>query len=255
MPHYVSVIVDGGNSFREKANLESKLRINMLCSLIKHMKKHEKSKSIKTIVFPAGYLCRKSKKAVDNLASTVCDRIASLKCPFKIVLGIDLYSENSKTSKSEIPFYVFAFIPGKTKPHKIQQISATAKDGRDSTIENKWKNRNLCIPKSREALLVCGESWSTILLQKVKDAKAKILFVPAHQSVKLHRKPDNGFSRLSWHLNFQKFYKESGIPVILTEHTKTPHRHKYAWPSNRTKEVKLPHELSKLFISVYLTEI
>ena len=38
IPHYVSVIVDGGNSFREKANLESELRINMLCSLIKHMK-------------------------------------------------------------------------------------------------------------------------------------------------------------------------------------------------------------------------
>ena len=118
-----------------------------------------------------------------------------------------------------------------------------------------WKNRNLCIPNSKEALLICGESWSTMLLQKVKDAKAKILVVPAHQSVKLHRKADNAFSRMSWHLNFQRFYKESGIPVILTEHTKTPHRHKYAWPSNRTKEVKLPHELSKLFISVYLTEI
>lgn len=54
MPNYVSVIV-GGNNFREEANLESEFRTNMLCYLIEHMKRHEKSSSIKTIVLPAGY--------------------------------------------------------------------------------------------------------------------------------------------------------------------------------------------------------
>ena len=52
---------------------------------------------------------------------------------------------------------------------------------------------------------------------------------------------------MSWHLNLKKFRTKTGTPVILSEHTRSPHRHKYAWPGNRTRNIELPSEMSKLF--------
>lgn len=250
MTNYINVLVDGGNSFRNESFKKMDYRENALYKLIKHIQDIILTKGLKALVLPAGYFCVKDKKDINKLALKVSKKISSLNCKFKVIYGIDLIERSSKRAQEskngKLSFYGFVSQPGKSKPVKLQQVSATSIAGRDPKIEKLWGKRSVRIPNSSEALLICGESWSTILLEKVKKAAPKILIVIAHQNVKMN-KNYKGYGKLSWHLNLGKFRSKTGIPVILSEHTRSPNRHKYAWPANRTKNIELPSELSRLF--------
>ena len=189
-------------------------------------------------------------KDINKFALKISKKISSLNCKFKVIYGIDLIEKNTKSEQEskngKLSFYGFVSLPGKSKPIKVQQVSATSKAGRDPKINKLWGKRSIRIPNCSEGLLICGESWSSILLEKVKKAAPRILIVIAHQNVNM-LKTIKGYGKLSWHLNLGKFRSKTGIPVILSEHTRSPNRHKYAWPANRTKNIKLPSELSKLF--------
>ena len=117
-------------------------------------------------------MCVKDKKAVEKLAFKVGKNISSKGCKFKVIWGIDIVENNSKKKKAskngKLPFYAFALQPGKAIPAKFKQVSATSEDGKDPKIAKSWGKRSVCIPDSKEALLICGESWSPILMEKVK---------------------------------------------------------------------------------------
>lgn len=257
MKNYISVIVNGGNYFRSDALKELNTRESMIYELIDYIRENKLSKELKTLIFPAGYLCVKDKKAVDKLSKRIGRNISSKGCKFKVVWGIDVVENNSKKKiagkNGRLPFYAFALQPGKSLPLKFKQVSATSEDGKDLKIEKQWGKRPVCIPGSKEALLICGESWSSILMEKVKNASPKVLIVVAHQKVNLQKNPQ-GWGKMSWHLNLKKFRDKTGTPVILSEHTRSPHRHKYSWPGHNTRNIELPPEMSKMF-TAKLTQI
>lgn len=89
MKNYINVIVNGGNHFRSDALKELNIRESNIYKLIDHIKDNKLSKDLKALIFPAGYLCVKDKKAVDKLALKIGKNIYSKGCKFKVVWGIE----------------------------------------------------------------------------------------------------------------------------------------------------------------------
>jgi hypothetical protein len=257
MKNYINVLVNGGDQFRNDALRMVNERERMIYELIDYITAENLSKNLRALIFPAGYFCAKDRKSATKIATRVSRKIFSKGCKFKVIWGIDLVAVHAKkkngTNNDKLPYYGFALQPGQKKPIKFQQVSATAKGGLDPHVEKSWGNRPVCIPGSKEAMLICGESWNSRLLEKVQKAAPKVLIIIAHQNVNLQRN-SQGWGKMSWHLNLNKFKTKTGIPIILSEHTRSPLRHKYAWPSNKTRKVNLPPEMDRLF-TAKLTQI
>ena len=260
MAAYINVIVNGGNNFRKEAHEQEEHCLNMLCDLILFIQNQYKSEDIRSILLPAGFFCVPNEIEVNKLADKVAKRLSLLNPPFKIIWGIDGATDGKKGKKISKPkppghpYYIFALGPGQKEPTKFQQASVNSVEGRNEILlDTNWGNRPICIPKTKEALLICGEIWSDKLLKKVCDAQPEVLFVPAHQKVNLMTDPRNRWASMSWHFPLSKFSKTSGIPIMLSEHTRTSKRHTYVWPQNiRVNDLNLPHNMQSLFLHAKL---
>jgi hypothetical protein len=136
----------------------------------------------------------------------------------------------------------------------FRQTAITAEEGRSEALASRWNGRSVTIGGTSNALLICGECWSDQLLERVRSARPTALLIPAHRKVNLMDESGGGWSKQSWHLRLQGFNGETGIPVILSEHTRSPGRHSYSWGGRRTEEAALPAALTSQF-TVKLTEV
>jgi hypothetical protein len=68
----------------------------------------------------------------------------------------------------------------------------------------------------------------------------------------MHRR-GTGWENISWHLRLAGYSKRLGIPILLSEHTRTPGRHPYCWPKPTAKALTvkgLPKCLTIRFASL-----
>lgn len=242
---YVSIIVDGGTKYRVDAAGHFRERLSSLCEVVCAIA--DSRRRIATVLFPAGYFCTPQLARVPKIAKQVIERLDELKPPFAVVWGVDGWTERVKQeaqcSESGYPFFVFARLPSGKRFVQIQQVAVSAAEGRDESLDARWKRRDVLIDWERNALLICGESWSDRLLEKVEKAKPNVLLIPAHRNVNL----SGGKSRRSWHLRLKQFNKETGIPVVLSEHSKSPDRHEYTWGGSSLDNLVLPPSVAGQF--------
>ena len=245
-----TAIVEGGNDFQSDALQNRSERIDLLHCLVKHLSEFEKNTCIDLLLLPAGFFTCLSRSEISSLSNSIASSISDIEPSFDIVWGIDVCSENGKSCKKrggsiELPF--FASCRSRSgELVTIQQISSSAEEGRSENLLLRFGKRDLFLPNSEIALLICGECWSDKFLSLVESKKSKALIVPAHQAVNLHRKP-TGWGRASWHLRLKKFEKRSGIPVILAEHTRSRDRHNYSWGYLENNKLQISQRLSSMF--------
>jgi hypothetical protein len=245
MPKYVSIIVSGGINYRVDAAGAFRDRLMALCDLVRALANLDNS--VATLLFPAGFFCTPRPAQVSKIADEVEDRLEEMAPPFNVVWGVDGWTEDAKQAARRgslgYPFFVFAKPPSGGKLLQFQQTAISAAEGRDETLNARWNGRNVLLDGTRDALLICGESWSDQLLKKVKDAQPTILLIPAHRNVNL----SGGKSRRSWHLRLKQFNEATGIPIILSEHSRSPWRHAYTWGGTPLVDPPLPPRLAGLF--------
>jgi hypothetical protein len=112
----------------------------------------------------------------------------------------------------------------------MQQVSVTANEGAKDIVAQRWRSRAIILPETDIAFLICGESWSDELLDRVAKSGCRALVVAAHRNVNLHREK-TGYGKLSWHRRLGTFSRRHRLPIVLAEHTRSPDRHPYAWPA------------------------
>lgn len=241
MPKIASVIVDGGRNYRFEASRAFKQRLATLEALVEAVSRS--TENVETLMFPAGYFCTKRLTQVDEIAERVVDRLIRQDPPFVVVWGVDGWTEDSKQEarcgSSGYPFFVFARLPASRTYLRLQQIATSAAEGRDDRLEERWNGRAITLGNTRTALLVCGECWSDRLMERVEATRSKILLIPAHRNVNLA----GGKSRRSWHLRLSLFSERMGIPIVLSEHSRSPWRHTYLWGGRKAWELDPPDGL------------
>lgn len=241
-----NIIVNGGYKFREEAANNPQVRLSIFSSLATLL--NSRKPSLDLVLFPAGFFCTPNGNIIPTLESTI-KSLNNIGTSFTVVCGIDCWTADSKKKLCQgpegYPFHVFVYHWKMKSPWIVQQVSSCADEGRDvAKIQNLWKNREIMIPGSEAALLICGETWSDYLLRKVVDSGARLLLVPAHQNINLMNPNMGGWANLSWHRRLNEFCNNNGIPVILSEHTRSPNRHYHCWGTGRPAILNLPAELS-----------
>jgi predicted amidohydrolase len=200
-------------------------------------------KGVDLLVFPAGYFQLPSTGKVHAFAADVAARLAEVRPSFGVVWGMDVHGGKKQRSKveqqfdEEHPFFI-SYRGAAGELLTLQQVSVTAAEGNADSVDAKWGNRALLLPGTSIALLICGECWSDTLLSRVAKPECRALVVAAHRNVKMHRDP-SGYGRLSWHLRLEAHQRSSGVPTVLSEHTRSPDRHPYAWPAEIAEQVLL----------------
>jgi hypothetical protein len=253
---FASVIVDGGVNYRTEASKAFEDRLAGLCEIVGVLTRS--CLDVDTVLFPAGYFCTTRHSQASEIATRVAARIAELGAPFTVVWGIDGWTDEAKQElrcdENGYPFFAFAKRAGCNELTSFHQTAITAEEGRSEALASRWNRRSVTICGTSNALLICGECWSDQLLERVRTARPTALLIPAHRKVNLMDASGGGWSRQSWHLRLQGFNGETRIPVILSEHTRSPGRHSYSWGGRRTEEVDLPAALTSQF-TVKLTEV
>jgi hypothetical protein len=247
MPIIANAIVNGGENYREQALRSFADRLASLQSLILHISANAPS-SLDALLLPAGYFCAATTSQAQGAGEEVAASLARSQPPFAVVWGVDGWTPLSKgeleSEPSGYPFFVFVLPRGQSQPMRFQQLAIGAAE-RDSANDS-WGNRSpiFC---GGIGLLICGESWSDALLGRIEAVHASVLLIPAHRTVNLMTDEVQGWARLSWHLRLDRFSRRTEIPVILSEHTRSPSRHDYAWGSRAVRQMDLPSDLSNLF--------
>lgn len=256
MAKFASVIVNGGANYRTEASEAFEHRLASMCEIVEVLARSHAD--VDTVLFPAGYFCTTRHSQVQRIATRVAQRIADLDAPFTVAWGIDGWTEEAKGELSSdehgYPFFAAAKLAGCSDVTLFRQSAITAEEGRSETLAGRWVGRSITIGGTRNALLICGECLSEALLDRVRRARSRVLLIPAHRKVNLMDESGGGWSRQSWHLRLQGFSADTGIPVILSEHTRSPWRHTYSWGGRRTEEMELPAPLNRQY-TVKLTEV
>ena len=256
MVKIASVIVNGGENYRTEAAGAFESRLAWLGEVVGVLVRSHPN--LDTLLFPAGYFCTMRGSQVAEVAERVAERVAELDPPFMVVWGIDGWTEEAKQDvqcdEVGYPFYAFAKRAGEHDLISFRQTAITAEEGRSEAIERRCADRSVTIRGTRHALLICGECWSDHLLDRVRAARPTVLLIPAHRKVNLMDESGGGWARQSWHLRLQGFSEETGIPVVLAEHTRSAGRHPYSWGGGRTTDVELPDPLAR-HLTVKLTEV
>jgi predicted amidohydrolase len=120
----------------------------------------------------------------------------------------------------------------------MQQVSVTAREGDKETVGKRWHDRAIALPGTNIGFLICGESWSDELLDRVAKSGCRTLVVAAHRNVNLHREK-SGYGKLSWHRRLGAFSRQHRLPTVVAEHTRSPDRHPYAWPAAMSRSLQL----------------
>lgn len=256
MAEIASVIVNGGEDYRTEAAGAFETRLAWLGEVVGLLARSHPE--VATVLFPAGYFCTARHTQVSEVADRVAGRVAELNPPFMVVWGIDGWTEEAKQNlqceEEGYPFYAFAKRAGADEPSSFRQTAITAEEGRSEAVEGRWAGRSVTVHGTSHALLICGECWSDWMLDRVRAARPSVLLIPAHRKVNLMDESGGGWSRQSWHLRLQGFSEETGIPVVLAEHTRSPGRHPYSWGGRRTADVEMPDLLAG-HVTVKLTEV
>lgn len=231
--------VDGGSNYR----LEARRNRDALHEALAGTVAASTRDRLDLLVFPAGFFqARDASEQARVLAKVEMD-LDALSPTFGIAFGIDCHggtksakggkaAELVKTSKKAAPshpFFAYYRSPAGTIT-KMQQVSVTADEGASDVVASRWHDRSEVLPGTDIAFLICGESWSDALLERVASRRPRALVVAAHRNVNMHREA-TGYGKLSWHRRLAAFQREHRIPVVLSEHTRSPHRHPYSWPS------------------------
>lgn len=224
--------IDGGLDYRREARTEQPTRLDHFLTTVDAVKATRKEPDL--LVFPAGYFQFLTENDLHSFAADVAGRLANVRASFGVVWGMDVDDEKqrSKTGQQfdqEHPFFV-SYRGAAGEFVTLQQVSLTVEEGKSAHIDAKWRNRSPLLPGTQIALLICGECLSQNLLERVEEAGSRALVVAAHQSVKMHTDP-SGWGKLSWHIPLDAFSRSSGIPTVLSEHTRSPDRHPHAWPA------------------------
>jgi hypothetical protein len=247
-----SVIVEGGRNYRVEASRAFRQRLATLEALVETLSRSKEN--LDALMFPAGFFCTTRSSRVQEIADRVLDRLNQLNPSFPVVWGIDGWTEDAKhgvqCGPSGYPYFVFARLPGNPNYVRFQQKATSAAEGRDHQLAARWNRRSITIDETRTALLICGECWSDRLLERVRLARPILLLIPAHRNVNL----SGGMSRRSWHLHLNRFNEETGIPVVLSEHSRSPWRHDYSWGGRRVRELEAPEGL-QVPCTLKLTEL
>lgn len=233
--------VDGGTDYRREARQLRLVRLDQLVETIAAVVAGSSTPDL--VVFPAGYFQLASATELNQLVADVARQLDRLRPPFGVIWGMDIDDDKRvpKTEQAfdhEHPFFI-SYRSADGELWKFQQVSVTAAEGTAAHVAARWGERPLVLPGTQAALLICGECWSDALLERVARAGCKALVIAAHRNVKMHREP-GGYGRLSWHIRLDGYQRSSGIPTVLSEHTRSPERHPYAWPAEISEVLSLP---------------
>ena len=136
------------------------------------------------------------------MVTRVASDLNSISPRFALIWGIDR-RRGSKKSPAKLPsttghpYFAFHRSPSGVLT-SLQQVSVTAREGDRETVAKRWKDRTVVLPETDIAFLICGESWSDELLDRVAKSGCRALVVAAHRNVNLHRE-STGYGKLSWH--------------------------------------------------------
>lgn len=198
---------------------------------------------ITLLVFPAGYFQVRDAVAQRRLQRDLAARLDGIARTFGIVVGVDRYLPDStkraptKSSADGRPFYALYRSRSGTWI-TMKQVSVTKSEGAADVVAARWRDRNLLLPETNIAFLICGESWSDVLLDRVATSGCRALAVAGHRNVNMHRTAV-GYGRLSWHLRLHAFSRRHRVPIVLAEHTRSPDRHPYSWPAAASAGVRI----------------
>ena len=251
MCRVATVLVDAGRKYRQEAFQHRESRLKSLCTLIEVLA-CMKLMRIEVLLLPAGFFCTPTEAHVGELASRVASAILLLQPRFTVALGIDGAADHFSRGPSGYPSFVYVLPPEQKDNRVFQQLSLYA--SQDKIATDSWGNRSATFAEGDVGLLICGECWSDGLLKKLDAARPRVLLIPAHFNVNLITDPDNGFSKLSWHLRLHDFQERTSIPVILAEHTRSAVRRNHHWGAKQAKILPLPADLNRLF-TVKLVEV
>lgn len=254
MPHYATVIVNGGRDYRQDALASVEERLEGLTAVVRHLRNAEPV-APRAVLFPAGFFCTRSQTGADALAARVVAELRAVgSLGFTVAWGIDGWVDGGKTELRRgvrgYPFFAFALRAGRVEPDRFQQLAVGASEG--DSADAMWGSRSVTCDEGT-ALLICGESWGDALLRRVEAARPRVLLVPAHWKVNM-RRDSVGMGRMSWHRRLNEFSVRTGIAVVLAEHMRSPGRHDYAWGARSVRTADLPGDLPGLF-TVKLAEV
>jgi hypothetical protein len=162
VPKFASVIVDGGRDYRVEASRTFRERLATLGGIVSRLAGSQAD--LDTVLFPAGYFCTSQATRVPEVAGATMESLVQIAPPFAVVWGVDGWTDDSKREarcgRLGYPFFVFVRLPGKTGCLRFQQTAVSALEG----LDDRWAGRDVVIAGTRNALLVCGETWSDRLL-------------------------------------------------------------------------------------------
>jgi hypothetical protein len=231
--------VDGGRDYRERALHEEDARVQDFTATVNALGET----LLDLLMFPAGYFQVRDGRARDVLERKLRRHLALAAPNFGVIVGVDVGAVTTRKGKRCVPeghpfFVLYRRVSGE---HLwMQQASVNSKEGRDhELLDGRWGERDVLLAGTDIAFLICGESWSDVLVDiNVALSEARVLAVAAHSTVKMHRKKA-GHGKLSWHLRLAAFARKHQLPVVLSEHTRSPNRHAYAWPARTAQRLAL----------------
>jgi hypothetical protein len=227
-------VVDGGKGYQAQSRADEGERLSVLAETVRALR----GKKIDLLMFPAGFFQSRNRAARLRLSRRIRHLLNSIGPRFGVVVGVDepfRLPRQSKVrgEKSDVvaghPFFMLHRSAAGTFTW-MQQVSVTRREGLNGElIDARWENRSLFLPGTSIAFLICGEAWSDVLMERVSTSGCRALAIAAHRSVNMHRET-TGYGKLSWHRRLSVFSRLHQVPVVMAEHTRSPRRHRYAWP-------------------------
>lgn len=170
------------------------------------------------LLFPAGYLRASSvasDREVAGIAAPLVD--AAQKYGVAITIGIDACEPTSaskvgnlnQVQRGALPFFGLAFVPGK-HVEVWRQRSTTRENGNMIPQHLAIEVREISVKNRRLAVLLCGESFSPVLRERLTSSNPPdLLAVPAHTAAGMR------------HHNAFAFFATHGIPMLRAVHAVT----------------------------------
>jgi hypothetical protein len=239
----VYALARGGRDYREEATASCIERRRSLLDTVRRVAEQRPTTNI--LGFPAGYLGVRGVAERDDVIDEINQELAQISPPFGVLWGIDIDSRQKRSKKNQTirsddgyPFFVSYRGPDGITV-RLQQISINTKEGRSPDVDQQWsaQRRDALLPGTRIAVLICGEALSERLRARVSSAGGRALLIPAHFNVNL-RRDYRGMGKMSWHHPLATFQREH-VPVLLSEHTGSPDRHRYSWPMNLSRACQI----------------
>lgn len=181
--------IDGGRDYQTQALRDDDVRRGDLVATVAALA----GEDLDLLAFPAGYFQVRDADAQRRLRDDMASRLDKTSASFGIVVGIDRWSDfakrvTKKASADGHPYFALYRSPVGVWT-TMRQVSVTAKEGTQAVVEARWRGRDLLLPDTDIAFLICGESWSNALLGRVVETGCR--------GVALHA-PRQGSLQIGW---------------------------------------------------------